>query len=98
MADLAALGPGAVPSPIAQTLDGEILDSASDLGEELRCIRPEVDPRAATDPMPWTAVATPAGFFYPKQGDRAVFTYPAGGPPVIVAWYPQASVPDVPLP
>lgn len=98
MADITQLGPGASPQPTVQAFDGEILDSVAELGEEVRCVRPELDPNAATDPMPWNPISLPAGFFYPKQGDRAVFVYPDGGPPVILEFFPRSDVPDVPLP
>jgi hypothetical protein len=97
MQDLTQLGPSAAPRTPRAIFDSVIHEDAVEEGEEVRCVRPGVDPLAATNPMPWTPVSRPAGWFYPKRGDRAVLAYPADGPEVIVAWFPSAdAAPDVP--
>lgn len=98
MDDPRQLGAGAVSMPPSPLFNGEILDDATEPGQEVRCIRPGVDRQAATDPMPWKPYVTPVGFFYPKRGNRAVLDYPIDGPPVISSWWPSAdAVPDVAL-
>jgi hypothetical protein len=96
---LAELGPGAVPSPPSSIFDGEVLDDATEEGQEVRCVRVD-DGRLATDPMPWSPAvkAEPKGICFPKRGNRAVIIEPADGPPVIAFWEPATdAIPDVPL-
>jgi len=95
MDDVRQLGPSAVSSRSPEVFDGLVLDNATAPGQEVRCTRSS-DPQAATDPMPWTPYSVPAGWFYPKRGDRAVLGYPVDGPPVILEWWPAAdAAPDV---
>jgi hypothetical protein len=90
----AELAPSAVHIPDAELREAIVLDSTSELGTEIRCTIASLDPLLATDPMPWSPYVTPAGFFYPKKGDRAVLGFPPDGPPVILEWWPNASEPD----
>ncbi len=100
MANPARLGPAAVAIPPAELFEAEVLDNASAEGQEVRCVRPNVDPGSATDPMPWNPVARADGFHFPKRGDRALLAYPekGRGRPVIVQFFPAPdAAPDVPL-
>jgi hypothetical protein len=94
MPDPRQLGPGAVDIPPPELHDAQVAEDAIAPGEEIRCVVESLDPLLATDPMPWTPYVSPDGFFYPKKGDRAVLGFPVDGPPVIVAWWPQAAEPD----
>lgn len=98
MPSLTDLGPGAVAKASPELLEATVRDDATAVGQEVRCRRARAPVGTATDPMPWTAVVTPAGFFYPKSGDRAVLGYPIDGPPFIAAYWPAAdAVADAPL-
>lgn len=90
------LSPSAVRIPGPELRSAEIFDNATGDGQEVRCVIPSEDPLLATDPLPWAPYYTPAGFYFPKRGDRAVIGSPPDGPPVILAWWPSASEPDIP--
>jgi hypothetical protein len=94
MPNPASLTASAVDIPDAELHEAVVLDSASALGEEIRCTIPSFSERYFTEPMPWSPYVTPAGFFYPKKDDRAVLGYPVDGPPVILEWWPNAAEPD----
>lgn len=97
MPDPSLLTPSAVDKALPELHDAIVNEDASAPGQEVICVIPEYDPLMARDPMPWTPVVTPDGFFYPKRGDRAVLGYPVDGDPVILEWWPKATEPDVPL-
>jgi peptidoglycan/xylan/chitin deacetylase (PgdA/CDA1 family) len=85
----------AVDIPEQELHEAVVLDDATEPGQEVRCIVPSFAEHLATDPMPWTPYVTPAGIFYPKQGDRALLSYQVDGTPVIVWWEPSnGSMPD----
>jgi hypothetical protein len=94
MASPAQLSPSAVTIPPPELHEATILDNATALGEEVRCVIPSLDPLLATDPMPWPVVTTSEGSFYPKKGERAQLAYPIDGPPVIHWWEPGERSPD----
>jgi hypothetical protein len=93
MPDPANLTKAAFDQQEPQAVAAKVLDSAEDPGEEVRCMLVG-DDLGATDPMPWDAVARPAGLFYPKRGDRAVVVFPEGGTPYIDFFRPTATEPD----
>jgi hypothetical protein len=95
MPDPSLLGPGAVTIPPRELRHAEILDDATADGEEVRCVVPSRSTLLAEDPAPWMPYVRATGLFFPKKGDRALLAYPPDGPPVIVAWWPQADSPDV---
>lgn len=93
LADLHA--PHAVDIPPPELHEAILGEDATAPGQEVKCVVPSFDPLKATDPMLWTPYVTGAGVFYPKRGDRAILGYPPDGPPVILAWWPKATTPDV---
>jgi len=98
MPDPSILTPSAVDQAEPQLFDATINQDATAEGQEVTCVVPDLDPLLAADPMPWNPISTPAGWFYPKRGDRAILCYPVGGDPVISQWWPKATEPDVPSP
>jgi hypothetical protein len=82
-----------VPGPVLH--EATVLDDATEPGQEVRCVVPSFSEQLSEDPMPWMPYVTAAGVFYPKKGDRAVLGDPDAGPPVILAWWPDAAEPDV---
>lgn len=78
----------AVELPAAEIHEAEILDAASAPTDEVRCTIPSFDSRLTTDPSRFTPASTPAGWFYPKKGDRAIVVQHEDGPDAIVAWWP----------
>jgi hypothetical protein len=97
MPDPSLLTPSAVARSAPETHDAVVNQDATVEGQEITCVIPEFDPLIATDPMPWNPLSTPAGWFYPKRGDRALLCYPVDGDPVILEWWRNATEPDVPL-
>lgn len=95
MGDLNEIHNRGVPTSRPELQEAEVLDNATEPDQEVRCVVASLDPQLATDPLPWPPYVTPAGFFYPKRGDRAVVGSPPDGPPVILAWWPAADEPDV---
>lgn len=98
MASPAELDPRSVNLPERQLHTAEILDSATDWPEPVRCVIPDLDPLLYTMRMSWNPIHAPAGHFYPKKGDEALVATPGDGPPRIVTWTPSAAEPDVPAP
>jgi len=88
----------AVTAPLPELHEAVVLDDASAPGEAIRCIVPSHSEQAATDPMPWQPYVTAVGFFYPKEGDRALLSYQPDGAPLIVWWVPSSSSPDASIP
>lgn len=97
MPNPAELSPSAVTIPEAELHEAVVLDDAMEPGREVRCTRDSLDHLLADDPMPWAPYVTPDGFFYPKEGDRAVLGFPVDGDPVILQWWPNATEPDQPF-
>jgi hypothetical protein len=94
MPDPAELDPRTVPLAEQLAHEAEVLDDASLPGDEVRCVIPSEGEDLATDPLQWMPYVTPAGFFYPKRGDRALLIDPVNGPEAVVAWWPKATEPD----
>lgn len=94
MPDLGMLAPTAVDIPPPELHEATILDDATAIGQEVRCVVPDLDLKLATDPMPWAPYTTATGVFYPKHGDRALLAYQVDGTPLIVWWKPNATEPD----
>ena len=95
MPDVAQLAAAASePAPGDSLREAVVREDATEDREEVRCVIASLDPNLATEPLPWTPVVNAQGAFYPKQGDRAILAYPAGGPPVILQWWPAATEPD----
>lgn len=78
----------AVELPSAEVREAEVLDAASTPDDEIRCVIRSFDSRLTTDPCRFTPISTPAGWFYPKKGDRAIVVQHEDGPDSIVAWWP----------
>lgn len=100
MPNAADLSPSAVRIPDAELRSGTFLESATEPLQAIRCIIPSEGGAYSTRPLGgWQPLVAPAGFFYPKAGDRAQIGFPRdGGVPMILAWEPSASSPDAPLP
>lgn len=98
MADPSQLHPSAVDIPAPEIHEATILDNAKARGEEVRCIVPFLDKGLASDPMQWMPYTTAEGEFWPKGGDRALVSAHVDGPPAVLAWWPKATEPDIPLP
>jgi len=89
--DLYELTPDAVDIPAEQLIEAVVLEDATAVGEEIRCVIPSEDLLGATDPMVWQPWMGADGLYYPKKGDRAVLAFQVEGPPVIVLWRPSSS-------
>lgn len=95
MANPSQLDPRSIPKPRREVHTAEVIDDATGDGQLVRCRIPAEGAPLATDPLAWSAVVTPAGIFYPKNGDQAQVSTPPDGPPLIIGWIPASgAVPD----
>lgn len=89
MVDITELTPSAIELPAAELHEAVVLDDATAIGQEIRCVVESLDPLLATDPMQWVPYVTALGEYWPKAGDRAVVTEQPDGPSVIAFWLPS---------
>jgi hypothetical protein len=94
MPNPAELDPRSVRIPAPELRTAEIVDSATEEGQKVRCVIPAENLLLATDPLDWEPVIRAAGRFYPKKGDAALVGKPADGPMWLIRWRPNATKPD----
>ena len=78
-----------------EVFEALINEDATEDGQLVTCIVPSEDASAATDPMPWPPYVKADGIYFPKRGDRAKVSENGDGPGVVLAWWPNATEPDV---
>ena len=78
----------------SEVFEATFNEDAAEAGQLVTVVLSE-DPTAATDPMPWMPYVTGDGVFFPKRGDRAKVSENGDGPGVVLAWWPNATEPDV---